>query len=73
MFAHQANSGTDMLVLFVQMEEHGALILKAVNAQFPQHGMELLVLFALVVEFIIMLLINANALVDKLIMVMFVL
>ncbi len=72
-FVQQVNSGTDMLASSVQMEEHGMLILKPVNAQSQLHGTELLVLLVLEEEFIIMSPINANAQVDKLTMDMFVL
>ncbi len=41
-FAQQVNSGTGLPVLFALTEELGILILKIVNAQSHQLGMELL-------------------------------
>jgi hypothetical protein len=66
------NSGTDMLVLSVQVERPGTSTLNLANVQFHQPGTELLVLFVLEEEFITMLPTNVNAQADKLTMVTFV-
>lgn len=60
-YVQLANSGTDMLVLSVQMEEPGTSIPNPANAQSHQHGTESLASLVLEVESTITLPINVNA------------